>query len=187
MVLKEWNCQKCVRDFCSIVAVCPYCGAAAKRTFLTPVGINKGSSHNGSAKRIDKALEREFQKQGIANFSNSGGENKVRWARRVNAFAPGRYNTHRLPAGAPGQLPIQAYCGAPGDFSALERADGYGFRREAFIEPLPFSGASPTPAEMIRTVDQGGIGPAVNMVEHARATALPPALARRTERLRRLR
>ena len=118
-VLKEWRCisPECGREFEGLTSTCPRCGAReATRTFLTPPGINKGVSTSGSAKRIDRMLEREFDKQGITNFSNTRSENKVTWKRRVNASFPVRYNSPTRIGGAPPQQPIQAFIGAQGDF-----------------------------------------------------------------------
>lgn len=59
-------------------AECPHCGSLnVTRVFLTPFGISKGS-----AKRTDAILQHQFDKMGIANFSNAPGPghaNKVTW------------------------------------------------------------------------------------------------------------
>lgn len=181
MVLKEWACknEECERTFEALVNTCPYCGTRnAARVFLTPVGINGGRNTRNSARSIDRILDREFKLQGIANFSNCGGENKVSWARRVNAFSPRTYNSPIGIAGAPGQAPIQAFCGRPGDFSAIEKSplnQQWGFAASQIHDDgvWPSGGQAPT-------IDQGMGTNAVDMVTLARHTQLPAALARAT-------
>lgn len=118
MVVKEFSCSdpECARAFEGLVPVCPYCGAKGERAFRTPPSINRGMSNSGSAKRIDKMLEKEFARQGISNFSNVGGENRITWARRVNSQFPGVYASD---AGGMAQPPIRAYMGKANDFGSL--------------------------------------------------------------------
>lgn len=187
-VLKEFTCldEDCGQEFESIVPVCPYCGAKANRAFRTPVGINKGSSTPGSAKKIDKMLEGEFKRQGVSNFSNCGGENKVTWARRVQQQGPGIYATQPSIAGAPrNQPPIRAFMSKPGDYSPLERDETYGFRRQAMYEQPQYTSAGHggTPEEMMPTIDQGTPA-SVDMTQVARQTPLPDSLAKRTRIMR---
>lgn len=185
-VVKEFRClaDGCGADFESLVPVCPACGSReAKRVFLTPPGINGGESTSGSARRIDRLLEREFKKQNVANFSNCRGENKVRYNRRVAELGRGVYGT---PAGGFQQPPIKAFVGAPGDFTPASRDPlGYGLSAGAIPGGLPFQNVQRRPDEMTPMIDQGGAGNAVNMVEHARHTPLPDNLRRRTQIVRR--
>jgi hypothetical protein len=103
-ITKEWHCE-CGRDFEAAAPVCPRCGREAKRAFRTPVGINGGRTNYGSAKRIDGILEAEFKRQGISNFSNAGGINRVEYARLVESH-PGVYSSSL--SGAPAQPAISA-------------------------------------------------------------------------------
>lgn len=185
-IIKEFRClaEGCGADFESLVPVCTSCGSReVKRVFLTPVGINGGKTTRGSAASIDRLLEGEFKRQNIANFSNCRGENKVRYNRRVAELGRGVYGT---PAGGFQQPPIKAFIGAPGDFSQPARDPlGYGLNAGAIPGGLPFQNVSRRPEEMTPTIDQGGAGYAVDMVQHARHTPLPDNLRRRTTIVRR--
>lgn len=185
MVLKEFRClsEDCGQDFESLVPVCEHCGSReVKRVFLTPVGINGGKTTRGSARSIDRLLEGEFKRQNIANFSNCRGENKVRYNRRVAQLGRGVYGT---PAGGFNQPPIKAFVGAPGDFTPASRDPlGYGLSSGAIPGGLPFQNVQRRPEELTPTIDQGGAGYAVDMVEHARATPLPDNLRKRTRVIR---
>ena len=183
-VLKEFTCgdEDCAKEFESIVPVCPYCGANAKRAFRTAPGINMGATVPGSAKKIDRMLEGEFKRQGISNFSNCQGENKVTWARRVSRLGSGSYATQPSIQGAPrNQPPIRAFMSTPGDYSPLERDETYGFRRDAMLEQPQYASAphGGTPEEIMPLIDQGG-GGSVDMTQVARQTSLPQSLAKRT-------
>lgn len=125
MVLKEYQCinPECGHEFEGLADICPLCASDAKRAFRTAPGVatNKGRPMS-KAKTTDRIIEREFQRQGIANFTNKGGENKVTWKSRVTREYPGVYNTHSN--GAPSQMPIQGMIAKPGDFSQLQRKYG---------------------------------------------------------------
>lgn len=185
-VIKEFRCLAagCGADFESLVPVCEHCGSReVKRVFLTPPGINGGATTRGSAKAIDNLLAREFAKQNIADFSNCRGENRVRYKRRVAELGRGVYGTA---AGGMAQPPIKAFIGAPGDFSQPARDPlGYGLNSGALPSGLPFQNVQRRPEELTPTIDQGGSGNAVNMVEHARSTPLPDNLRRRTQVVKR--
>ena len=74
MILKEFRCGDC-GDFESLLPLCPKCGAAAKRVFLTAPQINT----KRTAPKTDRILEGAFNRMGISNFSNSGDKNRVTW------------------------------------------------------------------------------------------------------------
>ena len=75
MINKEFRCESCQNEFVSLMPICPRCGSAATRVFLTAPQI----STKGIARRTDRILESNFKKMGISNFSNAGGVNKVSW------------------------------------------------------------------------------------------------------------
>lgn len=100
-IVKEWSCE-CGKDFEAVASVCPKCGRDARRAFRTPVGINGGRNTRGSARGIDGILEAEFARQGISNFSNADGINKVEYQHRF----PGVYSSQS--SGAPAQPAISA-------------------------------------------------------------------------------
>jgi hypothetical protein len=75
--MREWRCRACNHEFERIRPDCPQCHTdGATRIFLTPPRIQ-----SGYAKRTDSILQHQFDKLGIANFSNSqsSGPNKVTW------------------------------------------------------------------------------------------------------------
>jgi hypothetical protein len=84
VIKKEWHCDGCNLDFESAIDLCKRCGQPATRAFRTPPGIG-----NGSAKRIDALLERNFAKRGISNYTNSGGKPQINWANQPKAFPDG--------------------------------------------------------------------------------------------------
>ena len=138
MVLKEFQCinPECGHEFEGYADICPMCASDAKRAFRTAPGVstNKGRPMS-KAKIHDRILEREFDRQGIANFTNAGGENKVTWRGRVNQKYPGVYNTQ---AHGIGQHPIQAMISKPGDFSQLTQK--YGANPNSFaVNGQPYS------------------------------------------------
>ena len=105
-ILKEYTCRKCGHEFEAFVPTCARCGYDDKenRAFRTPAGINGGRATFNSAKRIDRLIENEFSRQGISNFSNRGGINKVEYA-KLRQKAPGVYAT---PFAGAEVAPIQA-------------------------------------------------------------------------------
>jgi len=140
MVLKEFVCinPECGHEFEGYADICPLCASDAKRAFRTPPGVstNKGRPM-AKAKIHDRILEREFDRQGIANFTNVGGENKVTWRGRVQQKFPGVYQSQRsdLPYQAHS---IQASICKPGDFSQLTQK--YGANPNSFsVEGRPYS------------------------------------------------
>lgn len=131
-------------------------------------------------------LEGEFKRQGISNFSNCGGENKVSWARRISQFNRGAYATQPSIAGAPrNQPPIRAFMSKPGDYTPLERDETYGFSRGAMYEQPAFAGAphGGTPEQDMSIIDQG-VPSSVDMTQVATQTPLPESLAKRTTIMR---
>jgi hypothetical protein len=138
MVLKEFKCinPECGHEFESLADICPLCASDAKRAFRTPPGVatNKGRPM-AKSKIQERILEKEFNRQGIANFTNRGGENKVSWKSRVNRQYPGVYNTQ---AHGIHQHPIQGMIAKPGDFSGLQRK--YGADPNSFaVDGVPYS------------------------------------------------
>ena len=93
-VLKEYTCRKCGHEFEAFVPVCAKCGYDSKdnRAFRPAFGINGGDATANSARRIDRILENEFARQGISDFSNRGGINRVEY-QRLRSRAPGVYAT----------------------------------------------------------------------------------------------
>jgi hypothetical protein len=156
MVNKEWRCvdPECGYEFEGFVDICPHCASDARRVFRTAPGVatNKGRPM-AQSKIHDGILTREFDRQGIANFTNVGGENKVTWRGRVQQKFPGVYCSNA--SGLPNQSnPIQGMIARPGDFSQLQQkygADPNSFRDENGPYRLPqgvdnsFEGLEPTP------------------------------------------
>jgi hypothetical protein len=151
--------------------ICPLCASDAKRAFRTPPGVatNKGRPMS-QAKIMDRMIESEFNRQGIVNFTNVGGENKVTWKGRVQQKFPGTYLSNS--SGLPHQShPISAMISKPGDFSQLTRqygADPNSFAVDGAPYQMPsgsdnsFEGLQPTepvkvgthrPAELMSKTD----------------------------------
>lgn len=105
-VLKEYTCRKCGHNFEGFVPVCAKCGYESEdnRTWRTAPGINGGHATANSARRLDRIMENELTRQGVSNFSNRGGINKVEY-KRLRQKAPGVYAT---PFGGAQTPPIQA-------------------------------------------------------------------------------
>jgi hypothetical protein len=109
------------------------------------------------SKIMDRMIEGEFKRQGIANFTNAGGENKVTWKSRVNQKFPGTYLTNQ--SGLPHQShAISAMISKPGDFTPLQRkygADPNSFNVEGHPYQLPtgpdnsFEGLEPTSPQKV--------------------------------------
>jgi hypothetical protein len=69
MILLEYHCEVCARDFESLLPICERCGARARRDYRTAPQINT----KRTAVKTDTILAREFKRRGIVNFTNSGG------------------------------------------------------------------------------------------------------------------
>lgn len=184
MVIKEFTCsdEDCGAEFEALVPVCPYCGAAASRAFRTAPGVvtNKGRP-TGKAKAMDKMLQREFDRQGISNFSNVGGENRISWARRVNQKFPGVYASDAQ--GIP-QPPIRAYMGKANDFSSLRcpQHPGSSLANEYGFDPATLSQEGrPWNLRQVDSKAGNEFGTPDESAFKIREPGLPPALAERSE------
>lgn len=78
MIIKEYSCPDCSKDFEGVTSVCPMCGSMSRRVFRTAPNISTGNS-----KKTDAILEDNFKAMGISNYSNVNGY-KISWRDRQN-------------------------------------------------------------------------------------------------------
>jgi hypothetical protein len=73
MIKKDFRCDEC-GDFISGIAICPQCGAVARRVFNSAPSFSRGS-----AKSIDRVIAGEFARRNISNYTNVTGSPRVNY------------------------------------------------------------------------------------------------------------
>lgn len=149
MVLKEFTCFSC-GDFQALIPICTRCGKTAKRAGLKEIiGAGRPPGYaSGVARRTDTILEREFERQGIVNFTNAGGVSKPTFSSRS---MPSGLNMSVL-GDAPATPPIQA--GYLSDLSRMGIDP-----RNMTVEGRPWQ---PPQQEVMQAPVNSGLGPRAN-------------------------
>lgn len=142
-VVKEFTCDACGCEFQRIRAECPSCDSTnVHRAFRTAPGINKGSTHAGSAKRFDQIIDHQFAKLGIDNFKTMefGRANKVTWSPKRFRDGPGYVHPDQTYHGVE-QAEIEAGFGLNGLIQSGMNPGALRKDGEAFSIPTDVHGA----------------------------------------------